>query len=203
MIIAQIPVQSLPAASPGVGASPAPIVRDLNARFTCPAVTTFMAAGDTHNPIEVANVQAILKDLEKMDVDTTGVFDEKTDIAVKAFQKKYAAEVLAPWGATRASGIINITTAKKLNSIACGAPMALSAEELAVMDRYKARPDSGVAMSGGYAVAPVAPRAPAVTSSPANPAAVSLETASAADASSTRALSDRFWSYLKRLFGGR
>lgn len=106
----------------------------------CPVVTTFMQRGNPDNvAAEVRSVQNFLQNFEKADVSETGEFDERTEAAVKVFQKKHADVILAPWDATRASGIINITTAKKINSIACARPMTLSAAELSVIDGYKTR----------------------------------------------------------------
>ncbi len=209
MFIAQTP-------PPAPQVVPISINISANDSIICPVVTTFMGAGDTHNPIEVANVQAVLKNIEKMDVDVTGKFDEKTDIAVKAFQKKYASEVLAPWDATRASGVINITTAKKLNNIACKQPMTLNAQELAIINNYKARSQSNgntyidkystsdIQPVMTYSGAPAAPKAPAAPSTPIATSVIgSNEQAAAAESVSDGSLSSRFWSYLRGLFGGR
>ncbi len=47
----------------------------------------------------------------------TGYFGDVTDTAVRAFQKKYASEVLVPAGLTAPTGIVGPNTIKKLNSL--------------------------------------------------------------------------------------
>ena len=107
--------------------------------ISCPAVTTFMQKGSENVVAEVANLQSALKNIEHMDVDVNGDYDDKTEAAVMAFQRKYSSEVLAPWGATKPSGIVNITTAKKINQIACLKPLTLDPKELNTINAYKER----------------------------------------------------------------
>lgn len=47
----------------------------------------------------------------------TGYFGDVTEIAVKAFQKKYASGILTPAGLTAPTGIVGPNTIKKLNSL--------------------------------------------------------------------------------------
>jgi len=107
--------------------------------ISCPVITTLLEKGRDNDSKEVAGLQSVLKNTEKLEVDATGIFDDKTEAAIKVFQKKYADVILAPWDATRATGIVSLTTAKKLNQIACGVPLTMNEKELAQIADYKAK----------------------------------------------------------------
>lgn len=107
------------------------------ATSSCPVVVGFMKAGAPNDPAEVAKLQAYLRSSQGSDVDVTGIFDQKTEAAVSAFQRKYMSEVMGPWGATRPSGVVYLTTAKKLNQLACGAPLTLDPTEFSIIDGYR------------------------------------------------------------------
>lgn len=187
----------------------------------CPVVSSFMKAGIANDAAQVAKLQRFLKDAQSLDVDITGVFDDKTVAAVEAFQKKYADIVLAPWDATKASGIVYITTAKAVNQLACSIPLALDGNELAVIAAYKAKLASSQDASGTMTVSVPTP-APSVTAPApvANPGDATLTTGPSVDlnadgtaltgdsvqpADNTAAvgnasLMSRFWQFLKGLF---
>lgn len=103
---------------------------------TCPLITSYMKMGGVNNVAEVTKLQSFLKNVEKLSVDVTGTFDQKTEDAVKAFQLKYLPTVLGPWSATRATGNVYITTTKKINEIVCATPFVLSAGDLAIIEAY-------------------------------------------------------------------
>lgn len=104
---------------------------------SCPLITSkILKIGGTNDSADVSRLQSFLKEVEKLDVDVNGTFDAKTESAVKAFQLKYQSEILAPWKATRASGIVYITTSKKINEISCNQPMVLDASELSIIEAY-------------------------------------------------------------------
>ncbi len=106
--------------------------------LSCPMITSkLLKVGGSNDSADITRLQTFLKNVEKLDVEVNGTFDTKTEAAVKAFQLKYKDTILAPWEATRASGIAYITTIKKLNEIACGNALTISSEELAVIDAYK------------------------------------------------------------------
>ena len=133
------------------------------ATSTCPVAITYLKAGINNNRDEVIRLQTFLKSYESADVDVNGTFDAKTDAAVRAFQKKYMSDIMAPWGATRASGIVRFTTVKKINQIACSIPLSLNPSELVVIDQYKKNLGTNVA-SVGSAVLPTS--VPTMTSTP-------------------------------------
>lgn len=67
---------------------------------------------------DVAMLQQALKALGFFTLDyTTDYFGYYTEQAVKAFQSKYASEVLAPWGLTLPTGFFGSTSIKKLNEL--------------------------------------------------------------------------------------
>lgn len=103
----------------------------------CPLALPFLKIGaETNAAADVARLQHFLKSSEGADVPVNGVFDLRTEEAVKAFQKKHADVILAPWGATRASGIVYITTSKEIDRVACSKPLSLNESELAVIAAY-------------------------------------------------------------------
>lgn len=104
----------------------------------CPVVTTFMKRGATTNSAkEVKKLQKFLNAFESAHLEVTGIFDEQTETAVGQFQEKYQQMVLAPWGGTKASGIVHTTTAQNINHIACGTPLTLNKNELSAMLAFK------------------------------------------------------------------
>ncbi len=104
---------------------------------SCVEITSFFRADLANNGTELSKLQSFLKDIEGFDVDITGVYDEKTVAAVKAFQAKYASEILAPWGATEPSGFAYITTMKKVNELRCRVSKNFTAEEIAIIRAYR------------------------------------------------------------------
>ena len=82
-------------------------------------LTTFIKAGQKNDPEQVTRLQGILKDFEGADVEENGEYDGKTLAAVLAFQGKYASEILTPWGLTKPTGFVYLTTRKKLNEVRC------------------------------------------------------------------------------------
>jgi hypothetical protein len=67
-----------------------------------------------------------------------------TSFSVQATEK-YADTILAPWGATKASGIIYITTAKKINQLACKEALTLNENELSTISSYEAHANAQIA----------------------------------------------------------
>lgn len=103
----------------------------------CLYLTTYMKFGNTNDVAEVMKLQSFLKDVEKLDVDVNGNFDQKTLDAVKAFQAKYVSDVMIPWGVSTPTGQVFFTTQKKVNEIYCKSNFALTASQLAQIEAYK------------------------------------------------------------------
>ena len=61
----------------------------------------------------------IVKLQDFLGVQKTKIYDQVTVAAVKKFQNKYAAEVLAPWGLTSGNGYVGKTTIGKINELYC------------------------------------------------------------------------------------
>jgi peptidoglycan hydrolase-like protein with peptidoglycan-binding domain len=149
-----------------------------------------MKLGWKNDGVEVAKLQAFLKNVEKLDVDVTGTFDQKTEDAVKAFQSKNLEKTMGPWGATKPSGFVYITTGKVINQIACASPLTLSADELAIIEAYKNRSvDVEVIGSDTTTGSSTATSSDEIGSNDSN-------VAGAGDAS----ILSKFWNFLKNLF---
>ncbi len=101
-----------------------------------------MGPNRTNNPAQVIRLQTILKNSEGLDVDINGIYDAKTVAAVKAFQLKYADEILKPWGLTTPTGFTYLTTRKKLNEVYCagGVVFPLTPAEQAIIDGFASNP---------------------------------------------------------------
>ena len=85
-------------------------------------MTGYMSLGATdNNPSEVKKLQTFLRDYEGFSgLQVTGVYDLATFNDVEQFQAKYATAILAPWGFTAPTGIVNRTTVAEINLIYCG-----------------------------------------------------------------------------------
>ena len=91
-----------------------------------------------NNPVEVLKLQTFLRDYEGFaNIPVTGVYDQVTFDALSAFQVKYRKDILEPWGHTKSTGYVYITTKKKVNEIYCGKAIALTANQQAEIDAFK------------------------------------------------------------------
>jgi hypothetical protein len=85
-----------------------------------PLLSTYIKYGEPNDATEVDKLQFFLRTLEHDDtVSLTGVFDDPTFQAVHAFQRRYAADILDPWGITQTTGFVYYTTQKKINELWC------------------------------------------------------------------------------------
>ncbi|MEA2715170.1 MAG: hypothetical protein QOG91_198 [Candidatus Parcubacteria bacterium] len=135
----------------------APASTSVAATTSCPLITSFMKSGRQNDTAQVSKLQAFLRDREELDVDVTGVFDQKTEDAVKDFQSHYLDSVLGPWGASQPSGEVYITTQKKINELACAQPMTLDEHELSVLNAFKQNRATVMAGSGGQVTVETVP----------------------------------------------
>ena len=162
---------------------------------TCPLLTSFMQIGGDNKTDQVFKLQAFLKNVENIDVNFTGVFDTKTESAVKAFQKIYLSDVMGPWKSNSPSGIVYITTKKKINEIACQSSLVLSADELATITTYLANLQN----NGSTIVGPTNETGTSTsTTSPLIGENVSNTTNTASVINAN--ILQRFWSFLKNIF---
>ena len=162
----------------------------------CPVVTMMLKKG-AENPVkEVSNLQQFLRDDEGLDVVVTGDFDDQTEAAVKQFQAKYASEILGPWGTTRPTGVVSLTTGKKIEEIACGVPLTLDQRELRFLGVEKAKAAvgeaSGSIADGDALTAELSPSLPA--------AAADAVAYPYSDAAPSGSVMSRFFRYIEGLF---
>ncbi len=80
---------------------------------------SYIKPGASNDMGEVAKLQAFLNTFEGNDLSIDGDYDNSTESAVRAFQNKYASEVLAPWGLNGSTGYVYYTTRKMVNTIFC------------------------------------------------------------------------------------
>lgn len=96
--------------------------------------------GKKNDSNQVTKLQEFLNNFENNSLAVTGVYDAPTLAAVNAFQKKYAPDVLSPWGAGLPTGFVYHTTKKQINTIYCKftKQFPLSADQQAEINRIKA-----------------------------------------------------------------
>jgi hypothetical protein len=118
-----------------------------------PLIASFMRAGADNDQEQVKLLQAFLSGEMGTTTPVTGLFDEQTEAAVKAFQLKYADEILAPWGISEPTGQVYLLTQWKINGIACPALDAPKPAVPPVSQSDEADEDENISSA---AVAPVA-----------------------------------------------
>lgn len=139
----------------------------------CAPITSYLTFGGSNNSAEVVKLQNFLNRFERAGIAVTGVYDSATYNAVRAFQTKYFADTIAPWGPTAAvSGQVYITTLKKINEIMCGTSRALTASERAVVEAYRNVPVGS---------APVVTGAEVITSGSVAPVVAPADTATSTE----------------------
>lgn len=160
-------------------------------------ITDYLKFGIANNPVQVTRLQQFLA-TEGFRVPVTGFFGRDTEAAVDAFQEKYLAEIMLPWGATRGSGFVYITTTKKINELYCKANFSLTAAQIAVIEAYRTNQANGSTAD---------PLFPGITaSSTASTTAVIGQGSSTDSAANTAAavntgIFSRIWNFIKGLFG--
>jgi hypothetical protein len=164
---------------------------------SCPLITSYMKSGANNNSAEVIKLQAFLKTSENQNVDLNGIFDSKTETAVKNFQRKYLTDIMGPWDATAPSGIVYITTKKKINELACNTPLTLNANELSIINSYVQNLNSSTTSSvNGGTNSSIGPNAPTSTPIIGENNNGTANTASVVNAS----VFQRIWDWIVHLF---
>ena len=82
-------------------------------------LTQYMRRGKKNDPEQVKMLQQFLNDEMNSNLPLTGFFGRLTENAVKAFQQKYASDILTPWGLTEPTGYVYKFTLWKINSLIC------------------------------------------------------------------------------------
>ncbi len=163
----------------------------------------YIKYGAQNDAGEVAKLQAFLNSFEGYSLPVDGTYGQSTLAAVHAFQTKYAADVLTPWGLKGSTGFVYYTTRKEVNTIYCKfeKQFPLSAQQLQEIEYVKARQGSLVPSSGsstyksstgtsgstgtGAAAGTVLPKAQVDQNATQGSVSASSQTAAAANATST------------------
>ncbi|HEY4504069.1 MAG TPA: hypothetical protein VJJ28_03095 [Candidatus Paceibacterota bacterium] len=103
----------------------------------CEYISSYLKIGANNSITEVNKLQSFLRNNEELDVDITGLFDQKTLYAVNAFQTKYASDILTPWGIKSPTGHVYYTTKKKINENYCKTTFSLTLAQIAEIEAYK------------------------------------------------------------------
>lgn len=167
----------------------------------CSYLTSYLKQGGNNPVTEVNRLQAFLKNTEKLDVDVTGIFDQKTLDAVKAFQAKYVNDTMLPWGVTTPTGQVYFTTQKKINEVYCKTNFTLTPAQTAQIEAYKSAYERGENPVVGSSVTNTE-----LTSTSNSTTSEDSEIASATSSDQTAAVAGtsffgRIWNAIKGIFG--
>ncbi|MFA7216774.1 MAG: immunoglobulin-like domain-containing protein, partial [Candidatus Paceibacterota bacterium] len=106
---------------------------------SCYYLYDFLRKDFNNNPVEVRKLQVFLNTLEGFtSLQITGVYDDATVAAVDAFQNRYKADILTPWGHTAPTGYTYILTKKKVNEIYCQRAFPVTPLEQQEIDSFRA-----------------------------------------------------------------
>ena len=119
-------------------------------------LTAFIRFGAQNDAEQVRRLQTVLHDNESADIVVNGVYDTPTLLATRAFQQKYASEILTPWRLDAPTGFVYLTTRKKINEIYCRntRQFPLSQAESAVIERLTASSNTTIVSRPRTAPAP-------------------------------------------------
>lgn len=170
-------------------------------------LTTFIKPGAKNDSEQVKRLQSLLNESEGANVVVNGEYDVNTVVAVHAFQTKYAADILAPWGATKSTGFVYLTTRKKVNEVYCKLTkeFPLTTEEVETIAKTKVQitAPASAARSATQKVQAAPKAEPKVDESEVGSNTKETQTAAAGE-TATRSL-NRLWDpvtgFLKRMFG--
>ncbi len=79
----------------------------------------YIRSGRTNNAEQVMKLQTFLNKNMNSGLPITGFYGPLTLAATKAFQAKYAGDILTPWNLTSPTGIVYQTTLRHINNIEC------------------------------------------------------------------------------------
>jgi hypothetical protein len=164
----------------------------------CNYITSYMNIGKTNSSTEVVKLQNFLNTYEGAKIAVTGVFDSATLAAVNAFQTKYIADIMYPWGATTPSGQVYITTTKKINEIFCKKNFTLTAAQVAEIEAYRTSKHTSTPSLTGTVVGGAASSTTVGTANSTSTTTVGQTQVGAA--AKTNVLG-KIWNFVKRIFG--
>lgn len=166
----------------------------------CVYLNDYLKIGNANNSAEVLKLQIFLKNTEKINVAETGIFDDQTFEAVKAFQAKYVNDIMQPWGVSTPTGQVFYTTKKKINEIFCNAPFALTAEQQAQIDAYKASIANGTIIVNPDGTTTIVGTSTSTTTSTSTEVGSNTNGSQAAAVGGT-SIGSKIWGFIKWLFG--
>ena len=102
----------------------------------CNYLESYLSVYRNNDVDQMLKLQTFLKEQEGFDVKLSGVFDSSTIIAVREFQIRYSEDILEPWGLTRPTGNVSITTRHKINDLSRGIVTPLSDTEKEIIRSY-------------------------------------------------------------------
>lgn len=113
----------------------------------------FIREGRNNNSEQVKRLQYVLIQFEGANIPMSGVYDAATLAAVHAFQTKYAAQILTPWGIGESTGFVYLTTRKQINEIYCKGTnqFPLTPAEQAIIDKARVMSHDNVSQSASVA----------------------------------------------------
>ncbi len=82
-------------------------------------ITQHIALGRKNSTTSVKKLENFLNNYEGFSLSVDGVYSATDDKAIRAFQKKYSADILAPWNLSQPTGNVFTTTVKKINELYC------------------------------------------------------------------------------------
>jgi uncharacterized repeat protein (TIGR01451 family) len=134
---------------------------------SCYYLIDYLRKDFVNNPVEVKKLQVFLRDLEGYStVQVTGVYDDQTIVALDAFQTRYAADILTPWGHKAPTSYTYILTKKKVNEIYCKRAFPVTQLQQNEIDSYRAfllgLQNAGINVTGGQVI----PQTQATTTAP-------------------------------------
>jgi len=116
----------------------------LNNQQCEPYLKNYLAAGKKNTAAEIKKLQQFLKEIAGFtSVQLTGKYDKITTDAVIAFQEKYKAEILKPWGLFKGNGSVLKTTLKKINELWCLAEQERK-NKITISYAYSTDPDKNL-----------------------------------------------------------
>lgn len=168
----------------------------ITAPLVCdPYLKSFIKFGATNNSDDVQRLQTFFNQLEGASLAVTGVYDQPTQTAVRSFQSKHLAEILAPWGIKAPTGYVYLTTRKKINEIHCNSTFPLTSNEESEIARVRGQ------VRGVTYVAPSIPGPGTPPATPSLPSEVSLPVVEEVGSPRSASLIERVSGFLNRLIG--
>ncbi len=79
----------------------------------------FKLGSSKNNSEQVKKLQTFLNKWLGSNIPVTGFYGPLTFVQVKKFQEKYGDDILKPWGLTGPTGIVYLSTVKKINQLEC------------------------------------------------------------------------------------